>query len=174
MEGGCGPHQLPSDVRANVRLGWRMGEGVARALGLSSSVDPSIGTPQFNSGKASFRLTVTLPNAGSALRVDDTGTFGSNVQGFEISTNGGTTWTRSGFTVTFSGTTVTVTKSSGNWSGVTIGQMRVRYIGGGGVGYGTAAESSNLIRGLIYDGTSNEGGLGLPVLPLVSTVVAEP
>lgn len=169
-----GPHQDQTSVRGNPRIFGRMGEGINRALGFSSSVDPTIGSPQFNSGKASFRLTVTLPNAGSTLRVDNTATYGSNVQGFEISTDGGTTWSRNGFTATFSGTTVTLTKSSGDWTGIAAGALRVRYAWGGPFSYGTSLESSEEFRGLLYDGTALEGGLGLPVSPLAAAVVAEP
>lgn len=174
VDTGQGPHQSTTSLRGNVRKGGRQGETVARALGFSTSVDPSLGSPQFNAGKASFRLTATLPNAGSSLRVDNAATYGSDVQGFEISTDGGSTWSRSGFTATFSGTTVTLTKSSGNWSGVTVGNMRVRYAFGGPFSYGTSEEGTEKFRGLLYDGTAIEGGLGLPVRPLAATVVAEP
>jgi hypothetical protein len=169
-----GPHQDQASTRGNPRIFGRMGEGINRALGFSTSVDPSLGTPRFVAGKASFTLTATLPNAGSSLRVDNTATYGSNVQGFEISTDGGTTWSRSGFTATFSGTTVTLTKSSGNWTGVTVGNMRVRYAWGGPFSYGTSLEASEEFRGLLYDGTALESNLGLPLQPLASTVVAEP
>jgi hypothetical protein len=169
-----GPHQDQASTRGNPRIFGRMGEGINRALGFSTSVDPSLGTPRFVAGKASFTLTATLPNAGSSLRVDNTATYGSNVQGFEISTDGGTTWSRSGFTATFSGTTVTLTKSSGNWAGVTVGNMRVRYAWGGPFSYGTSLEASEEFRGLLYDGTALESNLGLPLQPLASTVVAEP
>jgi hypothetical protein len=169
-----GPHQDQASTRGNPRIFGRMGEGINRALGFSTSVDPSLGTPRFVAGKASFTLTATLPNAGSSLRVDNAATYGSNVQGFEISTDGGTTWSRSGFTATFSGTTVTLTKSSGNWTGVTIGNMRVRYAWGGPFSYGTSLEASEEFRGLLYDGTALESNLGLPLQPLASTVVAEP
>lgn len=169
-----GPHQDQASVRGNPRIFGRMGEGINRALGFSTSVDPTIGTPQFNVGKASFRLTVTLPNAGSTLRVDNTATYGSNVQGFEISTDGGSTWSRSGFTATFSGTTVTLTKSSGDWTAVATGQMQVRYAWGGPFSYGTSLESAEQFRGLLYDGTALESNLGLPVSPLAAAVVAQP
>lgn len=174
LEPGQGPHQDITSVRGNVRLGIRLGEAVLRGIGASTSLDPTIGTPQFVSGKAAITLEVTLPNAGSTLRVDDAATYASNVQGFEISTNGGSTWSRSGFTAAFSGTTVTLPKSSGDWSAVTVGQMQVRYNYGSPVGYGTSLESTELFRGGLYDGTALEGGIGLPVVPLGPTVVAEP
>lgn len=173
IDGVGGPHEAGSTY-GTVRLGLREAESVLRAIGISNLQDPSIGTPAFAVGKASFTLAVTLPNAGSTLRVDDTATFGGNVQGFEISTDGGTTWSRSSFTATFSGTTVTVTKTSGDWSAVAAGDFRVRYAFGGPLALGTSLESSLLVRGLLYDGSANEGGLGLPILPLAPTVVAEP
>lgn len=174
LDTGEGAHQLPGSERGNKRIGIRMGEGVLRALGLSSSVDPTIGSPILNGAMTTITLTATLPNAGSSLRVDDTVTFGSDVQGFEISEDAGVTWSRSGFTGTISGSDVILTKASGDWTAIAAGNLMVRYATGSPFGYGTSLESSELFRGGLYDGTSIESGLGLPVRPMASTVVAQP
>lgn len=175
IDGSGGPHEAGT-VYGTVRLALREAESCLRALGFSQLSDPSIGSPVFNGGKTTITLTATLPNIGG-LRVDDTATYAANVQGFEISTDGGTTWSRSGFTAAIGATPATrnqviLTKSSGDWTAVTAGQMRVRYAWGGPLAYGTSVEASLLIRGLLYDGSNTESGLGLPLLPMASTVVS--
>lgn len=177
LAAGEGPHQDTTSVRGSVRMGIRMAECTLRAMKYSDSQDPYLTTPVFNGGKTTITLSAVMPNPGSRLRVDDEATYAANVQGFEISTNGGTTWSRSGFTAAISTTPATrnkvvLTKSSTDWTGVAAGQMMVKAFHGSPFGYGTSLESTELFRGGLYDGTEIEGGLGLPFIPLAPTVVA--
>lgn len=172
-----GPHQDTTSVRGNVRLGIRMAENVNRAMGFSPTADPYLTNVRFNAGKTKIIVTAVLPNLGSRLRVDDEATYAANVQGAEISTDGGVTWSRSGFTGAISTTPATrndveFTKTSGDWTAFAAGQVRFRYAFGAPFGWGTSVESSELIRGGLYDGTEIEGGLGLPVQPMAATIVS--
>jgi len=172
VDSSGGPHEAGT-VYGTVRFGLREAEACLRALGISQLSDGTIGTPVFNGGKTTITLTATLPNIGG-LRVDDTATYANNVQGFEISTDGGTTWSNTGFTAALGATSTTrnqviLTKSSGDWTAFSAGQVRVRYAWGGPLALGTSVESSLLIRGLLYDGSNPESGLGLPLLPMAAT-----
>lgn len=176
LAAGGGPHQDTASVRGNVRMGIRMAECVARAMGWSQTQDPTLSNPVFNGAKTTITLTAIMPNPGSRLRVDDEATYAANVQGLEISTDGGVTWSRSGFTAAISTTpstrnTVVASKSSGDWTAFAPGQVLIKYAYGSPFGYGTSLEATELIRGGLYDGTEFESGLGLPFVPLAPTVV---
>lgn len=156
-----GPHEsqvLPEGV---VRLGRRIGETYLRARGMS----PSPGNARLDKatavmapGRTSLTIKAVLPNGG-ALRTQD----GRAVTGFEFSTNGGTTWSRSGITATITAPdTVTLSLQSGAWPA----GARISYLRGGPFSYGTAEELNAHYKGSLYDGCEADGGLGFPVLEL--------
>ena len=108
------------------------------------------------------RPVLALTGSGSVLP-------GASIEGFEISENGGTTWTRTGFTVAITDNeTVTLTKSSGAWAA----NVRVRAYAGGPFSYGTADELNARYKGHLYDGCEAANGLGLPLLGFDPVVLA--
>jgi len=155
---GTGPHQPLSTVKGSTRIALRMAESAARALGFSSDTNPTIsGIVLTNS--TTITGTVTLPNGG-AIKTDGL----AGLQGFEISVDSGTTWSRSGFTgVVSTSTTFTLTKTSGTW----IAGAMIRYQSGSPLGYGSSVESSDLYEGCLYDGTSFDSNLGIPIEPML-------
>jgi hypothetical protein len=156
-----GPHEsqvLPEGV---VRLGRRIGETYLRARGLSPSPSNARldkATVVMAPGRTSLTIKAVLPNGGG-LRTQD----GRAVTGFEFSTNGGTSWSRSGINATITAPdTVTLSLQGGPWPA----GARVSYLRGGPFSYGTAEELNAHYKGSLYDGCEADGGLGFPVLEL--------
>jgi hypothetical protein len=119
---GEGPHQRTDDVRGNVYYGRWSGMALARMAKLyTADVEAT-----FTSATRSSSV-ITLAIAGTGLQ---TMTDNLTPVGFEVSEDGGTTWSRStgtiAFTVARSGDTVTLTRGSGNWPANT----QVRYLFG--------------------------------------------
>lgn len=153
------------DKREGVyRLGYRIGETYLRARGLSPCADNPIIDPaqiSINANRTEILVKCSLPNQGFGLRTAD----GRAASGFELSADGGATWTRSGFTAAIaSPDTVRITKASGAWPA----DLRVTYLRGGPFSYGTAEEQNAHYKGSLYDGCAAEGGLGIPVLGIAS------
>ncbi len=146
------------------RLGLRIGETYLRTRGLS----PVSQNPRFdeagvaiNPSRTQILLPCVLPNPGSALKTQG----GAPPGGFEISVNGGVTWSRAGFTATIEGQNmVKLTKDSGAWPAA----IRLAYLRGGPFAYGTAVELSAPYKGSLYDGCDIESGLGIPVMEMAS------
>lgn len=111
---GEGPHQRTDDVRGNVYYGRWTAMGLARMAKLYTvDIETSFAAAS-RSGNV-ITLTTNRPNGGSLQTlVDDLTPIG-----FEVSEDGGTTWSRSdgaiAFTVARVGNTVTLTRGSGNW-----------------------------------------------------------
>ena len=154
-----GPHESQVLAEGVWRLGYRIGETYLRARGLS----PVPGNPSLNPAQVTINLTRTaitckavLPNGG-ALKTQ----ANHVVEGFELSTDGGTTWTRAGFTAAITAAdTVVLTKTAGAWPA----GVKVTYLRGGPFSYGTAEELAGHYKGSLYDGCSAESGLGFPLL----------
>lgn len=160
-----GPHESQVLREGAYRLGYRVGETYLRARGQSPTpnnpyVDPAQIT--INPARTEILVKCVLPNQGLGLRTAD----GRPVNGFELSTDGGATWTRSGFTAAIiASDTVRITKSAGSWpSG-----LRLTYLRGGPFSYGTAEELNAHYNGSLYDGCAAEGGLGLPLIGIDSS-----
>src|SRR6185369_12297537 len=141
------------------RLGYRIGETYLRARGLSPVPgNPSLNPAQvtINPARTAITCKAVLPNGG-ALKTQASHV----VEGFELSTDGGTTWTRAGFTAAITAAdTVVLTKTAGAWPA----GVKVTYLRGGPFSYGTAEELASHYKGSLYDGCSAESGLGFPLL----------
>lgn len=163
-----GPHQSQSAREGSWRLGYRVGETYLRARGLSPfPANPYVDPAQItiNAARTEMLVKCVLPHQGTetgegsapGLRTAD----GRAVTGFELSTDGGATWTRSGFSASIvASDTVRITKTSGAWPA----GLRLTYLRGGPFSYGTAEELNAHYKGSLYDGCAMEGGLGLPLL----------
>lgn len=155
-----GPHESQVLREGVYRLGYRVGETYLRARGLSPVpnnpyVDPAQIT--INPGRSEILAKCVLPNQGIGLRTAD----GRPVTGFELSTDGGATWTKSGFTASIvASDTVRLVKSTGVWPA----GLKLTYLRGGPFSYGTAEELNAHYKGSLYDGCAAEGGLGLPLI----------
>lgn len=119
-----------------VRFGKHMALACAAGMGLARFTNPTVkaGSFAFTDGtRNAFRFKVTLPNMGRLRSGDGTGVVTPCIQ---VSSDGGTTWTRSGFTaVVYNGDGVEVTKLSGAWG---TGLM-VQVLKGGPFGWGLTA-----------------------------------
>ena len=162
-----GPHQDRDKMQGTFRLGERAAIGIARALNLDLSQDPSINQLSMDFTRTTITVTFNLPNFGSTLR---TNSVKSEVVGFEISEDNGKTWTRSGFTAIIFEGEVRIEKLQGDFSLET----QVRYAYGHPLSYGGALEPEALYDQLLYDGSDYSNGLGLPVRPLDATRVNNP
>lgn len=156
------------------RHGRHLGVSLLRGARVDLSTNPKVVSTSFaftDGTRVAFTFEVDLPNFG-ALRnglgaTSDSGAD-KGVRLIEVSSDGGTTWTKSGFTAVISGRNrVTVTKTTGSWAA----GLRVR-VGWGGFGaYGLPANgitSGNTAARdyWMYDGYSRHvNGLGIPVLP---------
>ncbi|WP_109798672.1 phage tail fiber domain-containing protein [Novosphingobium meiothermophilum] len=108
------------------------------------------------------RPVLSLTGTGSVLP-------GASIEGFELSSDGGTTWSRTGFTAAITDNeTVTLTKTSGAWPA----NVRLRVYSGGPFSYGTADELNARYKGHLYDGCDAENGLGFPLLGFESITIA--
>lgn len=160
-----GPHESQVLRDGAYRLGYRIGETYLRARGLSPCprnpyMDPAQVT--INAERTEILIRCVLPNPGSSLRTAD----GRPVNGFELSTTGGSTWSRSGFTASIaSSDMVRITKTSGAWPA----GLKLTYLRGGPFSYGTAEELNFHYKGSLYDGSAAEGALGVPVLGIASS-----
>lgn len=163
-----GPHPEEDVAEGNPRFGVRLLVAALRACGVDSSTNPSIASLE-SPATDELNITVTLPNGGTLQtqwEFDSASPPGGedSIQGFEISTDGGTTWSENGFSTSKSGAVVTLTKDSGNWSGQTV---HVRYLKRGPIDYNDAAGDNELLKGMLYEALSvYEDGLGLPVAGL--------
>lgn len=160
-----GPHPPENVDEGPSRVARRLIVGLMRGMGLDMTTDPEI-TGSALASSTTIAITVSRPNGGTlqtawALKGVAVPGGETTVQGFEISTNGGTTWTRSGFTAEITdANTVTLTKTSGTW---TAGNVRWRYLANGPLDYGQPTEAQKLYHGMLYEGSTLEGGIGLPV-----------
>ncbi len=154
-----GPHENRDIKQGTWRLGYRTGIGVARMLGFDMSSDPSLSNYTINPSRDTIIVTPDLPNIGSTLKTNG---YDSDVFGFEISEDSGTTWSRSGFSAQIQSSTVVIVKTSGVWSP----SLQIRYCYGGPLSYGGVVEEQDTpYDHLLYDGSSYEDGLGLPLIP---------
>lgn len=170
------PHQDETVAMGNPYLGAYLAEGVLRGIGRSSLQDPSLGAAVFTDGtKSVIRVAAVLPNGGS-LKTRDDATWAANVKGFEVSDNGGATWTA--FAGTISGpNTVDIPKSSGSWAGG--GQTLVRYLYGDPIDTASAGEEgATPTHGALFESSPrvwedvSGGDLGLSVTKMLATAVA--
>jgi len=130
-----GPHESQVLAEGVWRLGYRIGETYLRARGLSPVPgNPSLNPAQvtINPARTAITCKAVLPNGG-ALKTQ----ANHVVEGFELSTDGGTTWTRAGFTAAITAAdTVVLTKTAGAWPA----GVKVTYLRGGPFSYGTAED----------------------------------
>lgn len=168
IEAAGGPHQPsfgsePLRYFGGVpRLAARLGIAAAWLADTTDYVTPTIGAPSFTSdAKTAFSVPVNTGSFGALKNGAGTAT----ASGFEVSTDGGSTWNRKGFSEVISGNTVVITKDSGDWTGVAEGDLRVRYHKGGPYSFGTSytAEADTAITHALYATAANEDGLGIPV-----------
>ena len=122
---GEGPHQRTDELRGNVYYARWTAMALARMAKLYTADIEGTFTAASRSG-AVITVTANLPNAGTLQTIVDNQT----PVGFEVSEDGGATWSRSNGTIPFtparSGNTVTLTRGSGNWTAGT----QVRYLFG--------------------------------------------
>lgn len=108
------------------------------------------------------RPVLALAGSSSALP-------GASIEGFEISSDAGVTWTRTGFTVAIvDNETVTLTKSSTTWPA----NVWLRAYAGGPFSYGYTDELNARYKGHLYDGCEAANGLGFPLLGFDSVTIA--
>lgn len=139
------------------RLGYRMGESHKRAKGYSALQDPSLDLSNVTINVARDEITIPLilPNANAAPGTQD----GVAIGGFEHSSDGGSTFSRTGYSAAVVGTNLVITKSSGSWP-VNLQWLFAPY---GSYSYGADNELDQPYKAHLYDGTPGiEGGLGLP------------
>ncbi len=144
-----------------------------RACGVDTTANPRFTGISANAGRDVLTATFSRPNGG-ALRTGwsfagETPPAGVNpVQGFEVHDPAGTAGlpgdvTRSGFAAAIadgSAGAVALTKDSGAWSEGTM----VAFAPGAGLGYNSAVFADQLYKGWLYESSSQEGGLGVPVM----------
>ena len=178
MPDGETAHQDRTDPRGNIRFCLRYAQALAFA-GKLSTLDPR---PAFASATRSgsvITLATSLVNGGSLVAE----TSGADLEEFEVSEDGGTTWSRRdgaiAFTPAISGSTVTLTRGTGSWAANT----RVRYLNGWPVAVGgtagNAATEATRLNGLLYETRTDAipagiTGLraGVPLMPIWSPLVA--
>lgn len=161
-----GPHPPENVDEGPSRVARRLIVGLMRGMGIDTTTDAQI-TGATLSSATTITVNVSRPNGGTlqtAWAIKGVSVPGgeTTVQGFEISTNGGTTWSRSGFTAEItnaSGGVVTLTKTSGTW----VTGVRARYLANGPLDYGQPTEALKLYHGILYESGTLEGGIGLPV-----------
>lgn len=162
IEPNGGPHQLLGDIRGSTRLALRMADAIARSMEFTTLLNPEISTMTLTNS-TTITGAVSLPNGG-AIRTDGI----ANLQGFEVSVDAGATWSRAGFVGAITTTSgFTLVKDAGSWLAGTM----VRYQSGSPLGYGTSVEPQTLYKGCLYDGTSFDSGLGIPVSPMLEVTV---
>lgn len=168
-------HQDRTDPRGNIRYAQRWAHAIARAAKIEP-YDPDVTfTGALRSGPV-ITLSPTLKHAG-ALIVAVGGTIPT---GFEVSENGGATWSAAGgptpFTPALSGNSVTLTRAAGNWAANT----QVRYLYGypAAVGSASFAAEAALGDGMLYESYANAerplaGAVqGVPLRPVFVPLVA--
>ncbi|QIE55862.1 hypothetical protein G5B40_10630 [Pikeienuella piscinae] len=189
IEAVGGPHENPDTPYGHERLAIRMAEAAFRAFGVSTITDPTLGAA-VRSG-ATITIPATLPNGGTLQTawsiVGDTPPSGwPTVQGFEVSEDGGATWSNGNsatgtapveFTAEISGSSVVLTRSTGAWAAGTLW----RYAWQAPLDYGTSMQDDVLQHGLLYEGDGDglgpipqlaaEGGIGTPVRQAKGTAV---
>lgn len=155
-----GPHQHPFEFRGNPRVGIRLGEALARWNGSSNLKNPTVKEFRFADATSTIiDMEVNMVNFGR-LQTD-----GGDIEGIEISVDGGTVWSRSGFSAAIHNSkTVRLTIDSGTWPATT----KIRYQAFGPFAYGTSVDELTTIRGALYDAAPLDGsaigdGLGVPV-----------
>ena len=158
IENAGGPHQTnPGSDRINTR----MAIGVARALGLDTSVNSYFTTAAFNSQKNVITVSVALPNGGSLVSPAATA-----IRGFEVRDGGLGTWVASGFSAVISGNTVLLIKTTGAWATNT----QVRYLSNLPLRVGGDGVTEDLIMaGTLYETWDKDvirptGVGGMPIL----------
>ena len=170
-------HQDRTDARGNIRFCLRYAQALAFA-GKLSTIDPR---PSFTGATRSagvITLATSLVNGGSLVSE----TAAATLEEFEVSENGGSTWSRRDGTITFtpaiSGSTVTLTRGSGSWAANT----QVRYLNGWPVAVGgtDSATETTRLGGLLYEtrtdaipsGLSGSLRAGVPLMPIWTPLVA--
>lgn len=183
IEPAGGPHQDPATVYGHARTAIRMAQNAMRVFGLAATVDPTPGAP-VRSG-ATLTFTPALPNGGVlqtawAIAGATPPAGWPTVQGFEVSEDGGATWSNGNsatgtapvaFTAEIAGGDVVLTRASGTWPA----GLRWRYAANSPLDYGLAMQSAHLQHGLLYEGDGDglgpnadlaaEGGIGVPLRP---------
>jgi len=167
-----GPHQALDDVRGNPRLGLRMAQSITKGLGIETIANPEVQSAS-RSGDT-ITVTISLPNSGT-LVAGATQTSGSvpggedAVQGFEVSEDSGSTWSRSGFTASIASAangTVSLVRDSSTFPANTL----VRYAFGGPVAFDASYE--DIVEGLLYEARGTEGTRGVTTAIEVGIPVA--
>ena len=149
-----GPHESGTVINGAALLIHRMAVAVARGLGLDTSKNPYFGAAT----RAGAEITVAVGRqVGGALYSPTP----AALVGFEVSENGGTTWTAAGFTAAISGTNVVLTKSAGNWAANT----QLRYGSNMPTRAKNAAGEDAIVNAALYEAWAGDVvlGKGLPV-----------
>lgn len=181
VQSGGGSHQDPNSIYGHPRTIIRSLQAAFRQFGIATATDPTLGTA-VRSGDT-ITIPATLPNGGtlqtawSIAGVTPPADW-PTVQGFEVSEDGGTTWSNGNtttgtaspeFTAEISGSDVVLTRASGSWAAGTLW----RYAAQAPLNYGSVISSLGLVHGLLYEGDGDglgsipelaaEGGIGLPM-----------
>jgi hypothetical protein len=141
-------HQDRTDPRGNIRFCLRYAQALAFA-GKLSTLDPRVAFTGATRAGVVLTLAAALPNGGALVAQTD----GAALHEFEVSENGGSTWSRADgaipFTAALAGATVTLTRSSGSWAANT----QVRYLAGWPVAVGGTDSATEAARldGLLYE-----------------------
>lgn len=130
--GLLGFHQDQGSIYGDIRYGIRGAESVATGLGLASYQPPEI-TGVTVSGDT-LTVSINMKSMGDlVVGTDLTGVSVPSgypaISGFEVSEDGGSTWSLSGFTpaITSTSGTVTLTRDSGTWSTSPATQVRFMF-----------------------------------------------
>lgn len=176
-------HQSFNEAAGNRRVGAHWAYGLLRTAGLLA-IEPRIfpTAAVLGGGGATITVAIGLANGGALV----TGDGRPAVTGFEVSADGGSTWSATGFGAAISGSAVVLTKDTGNWSASGL-QVRYGYGGPNSLGcvvsaneaaFSTANQSiydteNAALGGSLYETHPSVGIVaGLPVLPIMTTTAA--
>ena len=155
-----GGHSDPKSPIGPQRIGFRVGEYLARVLGLSNSQNPKLKDAWFGKDRSEIFVRFSLPNGG-VLRT----AAGENVTDVWVSTDGGEMWNMGEHTARIFDPRegiIRLSKNSGTWPE------------GAKIAYVINRVALKNVDGYLYEGPADgkgigplamEGGLGIPVQP---------
>ncbi len=144
----------------NAVMGVRMAVSLARDLGLDTSQNPSLaGTASRAESGAYVDVDLTLPNGGVLFSPTP-----NDLRGWQVSIDGGSSWTYDGFSAEIAGNKVRITPDTGIWpSGIMVGKVGDPY------GFTDIATELSIADGELYENWSDDVlGLGLPIHGLIT------
>lgn len=115
IEDAGGPHETAQMRMGSALMMQRMAIAAARAMGLDPSRNPYFTTAALTDGGATITIQTVRPNGGSLYSPTP-----NALRYFDVSTDGGATFSFTGFSAAILGNTVVLTKASGTWAAGTV------------------------------------------------------